>query len=228
VAEIRGAELPDEIVLVGAHLDSWDLGTGANDNGVNCAIVIEMARSMRELGLKPRRTVRFVLFTGEEEGMIGSAGYVARHHAELDKHVAVVILDIGSGRIQGFFLNGRPELGSSVDAAIEAAKLPKLTHVAAAVDGTDNFDFMLAGVPNLVASQDPAPYLPDYHAESDTFDKVDLPAARMNAAIAGAVVWGLANQTKRTAPRQSRIEVDALLKATGIDQQMKAFGQLRQ
>ena len=227
VAEIRGAELPDEVVLVGAHLDSWDLGTGANDNGVNCALLIDMARAIKELGLKPRRTIRFVLFTGEEEGMIGSAGYVARHRSELDNHVGVVILDIGSGKILGFFLNGRPELGPAVDSAVQAAQLPRLANDPAAVDGTDNFDFMLAGIPNLVASQDPAPYLPDYHAESDTFDKVDMAAAKRNSAIAGSVVWGFANQPGRLAPRQKPVEVDALLKATGIDQQMAAFGQAR-
>ena len=74
VAEIRGRERPEEIVLIGAHLDSWDLGTGAEDNGVNAAMMIDIARSFKALGVVPRRTVRFVLFTGEEQGMLGSAG----------------------------------------------------------------------------------------------------------------------------------------------------------
>ncbi|HYY42572.1 MAG TPA: M20/M25/M40 family metallo-hydrolase, partial [Pyrinomonadaceae bacterium] len=84
VAEIRGREQPDEVVLLGAHLDSWDLGTGANDNGVNVALVVEVARAIKQLGLRPRRTIRFALFTGEEQGMFGSAGYVASHARELD------------------------------------------------------------------------------------------------------------------------------------------------
>src|SRR5262249_54164187 len=75
VAEIRGREKPDEIVLLGAHLDSWDLGTGEEDNGVNAALVIDVARGIKELGLVPRRTIRFVLFTGEEQGLFGSKGY---------------------------------------------------------------------------------------------------------------------------------------------------------
>src|ERR1051326_9003324 len=75
VAEIKGRERPDEIVLLGAHLDSWDLGTGADDNGANAALVIDAARAIHELKLKPRRTIRFVLFTGEEQGMWGSVGY---------------------------------------------------------------------------------------------------------------------------------------------------------
>src|ERR1019366_9781793 len=91
IAEIRGREKPDEIVLVGAHLDSWDLGTGAEDNGVNAAMVIDLLRGFKELKVAPRRTIRFALFTGEEQGMWGSAGYVKRHRAELDKHVAVVV-----------------------------------------------------------------------------------------------------------------------------------------
>lgn len=227
VGEIRGSERPEEIVLIGAHLDGWDLGTAANDNGVNCALVIDLARAIRETGLRPRRTIRFVLFTGEEEGMIGSAGYVARHAAELDDHVAVIIFDIGSGRTTGFFLNGRPELGAAIDEALADAGLSKLANLPDAVDGTDNFDFMLAGVPNLVAFQDPAPYLPDYHAESDTLDKVDLDAARANEAIAAAVVWGFATRAERPARRQTSAEVDRLLEATGIAEQMKAFGQPR-
>src|SRR6185295_13397520 len=97
-------------------------------------------------------------------------------------------------------------------------------HLAEAVDGTDNFDFLLSGVPNLVASQDWIPYLPDYHAESDTFDKVDGREARANAAVASALTWGLAESETRL-PRQSRAEVDKLILDTKLDGQMKAFAQ---
>ena len=107
VAEIRGREKPEEVVLIGAHLDSWDLGTGAEDNGVNAALVIDLARGFRQLGLTPRRTIRFVLFTGEEQGMWGSRRYVERHRDELDHFSATITLDTGSGRLLGFFLNGR-------------------------------------------------------------------------------------------------------------------------
>jgi Zn-dependent M28 family amino/carboxypeptidase len=213
-------------VLLGGHLDAWDLGTGANDNGVNVALIIDVARGMKALGLAPRRTVRFVLFNAEEQGMWGSAGYVKRHAAELDGHAAVVIFDIGSGRTAGFFLNGREELRAPLDRALSAVQgLEAGAHVAEAVDGTDNFDFLLSGVPNLVAAQDWGPYLPDYHAESDTYDKVDAREARANAAIASAVVYGLAEAVERPAPRQTRAEVDKLLVDTKLVDQMKAFGQ---
>jgi carboxypeptidase Q len=226
VAEIRGRELPNEVVLLGAHLDSWDLGTGANDNGVNAALVIEVARAIKALHLQPRRTIRFALFTGEEQGMFGSAGYVRRHAAELDNHVAAVIFDIGSGRTTGFFLNGREELRKLVDDSLGMLKWPgTFTHAPDAIDGTDNYDFLLSGVPNLVANQDAIPYLPDYHAESDVFEMVDAKEAKRNAAVAAALVWGLADAPARPASRQTRAEVEQLIKATKLDEQMRAFEQ---
>jgi len=91
--------------------------------------------------------------------------------------------------------------------------------------GTDNFDFLLSGVPNLVANQDPAPYLPEYHAESDVFERVNLAQAKHNDAIAAVLVWGLAERTQRLAPRQTRAELDQLIRKTKLDEQMKAFGQ---
>jgi carboxypeptidase Q len=225
VAEIRGSEKPEEIVLLGAHLDSWDLGTGANDNGVNVALVIDVLRGIKELGLKPRRTIRFVAFNAEELGMWGSAEYVRSHAKELSNFAAVVIFDVGSGRTNGFFLNGREDLRKPADAALAAVRgLSSAPHSLEGIDGTDNFDFLLSGVPNFVANQDFALYLPDYHAESDTFDAVDAREARANAAIASALVWGLANSDAR-APRQTKAEVDKLLKDTKLDEQMKALGQ---
>ena len=120
VAEIRGRERPEEIVLIGAHLDSWDLGTGAEDNGVNAAMMIDIARSFKALGVVPRRTVRFVLFTGEEQGMFGSEAYVLRHAAEIGRHVAMITFDTGSGHTTGFYLNGREDLRRPVDQALAA------------------------------------------------------------------------------------------------------------
>ncbi len=226
VAEIRGREKPEEIVLLGAHLDSWDLGTGEEDNGVNATLVIDVARGIKQLGLKPRRTIRFVLFTGEEQGLWGSAGYVERHAAEMDRHTAVVIFDTGSGHTTGFFLNGREELRKPVNEALAAVpELGASQQVVEALDGTDNFDFILAGVPNLVGVQDPVPYLPDYHAESDVYDRVNAHEAKANAAIAAVLVWQLAESPARPAKRQTRAEVEQLLRETRLDQQMKSFGQ---
>ena len=158
--------------------------------------------------------------------MYGSAGYVKRHAADLDRHVAAIVFDIGSGRTTGFFLNGREELRAAVDDALNAAHFSDtFTHPLDGIDGTDNYDFLLSGVPNLVANQDAIPYLPDYHAESDVFEMVDAREAGRNAAVAAALVWGLADAPARPAPRQTRAEVEQLLKATKLDEQLRAFAQ---
>ena len=161
-------------MLIGAHLDSWDLGTGAEDNGVNAAMIIDIARSFKALGVVPRRTVRFVLFTGEEQGMLGSEAYVLQHAAEMGRHVVMITFDTGSGHTTGFYLNGREDLRRPIDQALAAVPgLAATDDSLEAIDGTDNFDFLLSGVPNLIARQEWAPYLPNYHAETDVYDAVN-------------------------------------------------------
>jgi len=226
VAEIKGKEKPDEVVVLGAHLDSWALGTGAEDNGINAALVIDVARAFHQLGLEPRRTVRFVLFSGEEQGMWGSAGYVERHKAELGKHVGVVIFDVGSGRTNGFSLTARPELRPIAAAALSLYPgMGAKAHTLEGFDGTDNFDFLLSGVPTYVADQDPAPYLPDYHAESDVPERVNVKEAKRNAGLAATLVWWLASSPQPPPKRQSRAEVEKLLVDAKLVDQMKAFDQ---
>ena len=226
VAEIRGRERPEEIVLIGAHLDSWDLGTGAEDNGVNAAMIIDIARSFKALGVAPRRTVRFVLFTGEEQGMLGSHAYVLQHAAEMGRHVAMITFDTGSGHTIGFYLNGREDLRRPIDQALAAVPgLRASDDSLEAIDGTDNFDFLISGVPNLIARQEWAPYLPSYHAETDVYEAVNPQEARNNAALAAALVWGLAENPDRPAARQTHAEVEKLLRNTKLDEQMKSVGQ---
>jgi len=226
VAEIRGRERPEEIVLIGAHLDSWDLGTGAEDNGVNAAMMIDIARSFKALGIVPRRTVRFVLFTGEEQGLFGSEAYVLQHAQEMGRHVVMITFDTGSGRTLGFYLNGRADLRQPIDQALAAVPgLAAADDSLEAIDGTDNFDFLLSGVPNLIARQEWAPYLPNYHAESDVYEAVNVKEARNNAALAAALVWGLAESPARPAARLTRAEVEKLLRDTKLDEQMKGLGQ---
>ena len=223
IGEIRGSQRPDEVVVVGAHLDSWDLGTGALDNGANVAALIDVARQMKRLGLKPARTVRFALWNGEEQGLHGSAGYTRTHAAELDKHTMVASFDIGCGRITGFYTNGRPALPPLVDRALEPVKgLGPFTQVDVPIVGTDNFDFMLEGVPNLVANQEPALYGPNYHARSDELDKCDPQQLRLNAAIAAALTYGFA-QMEEKLPRQSRVQLEELVRGTDLGAQMKSF-----
>ena len=219
VGEIRGSEKPDEIVVVGAHLDSWDLGTGALDNGCNVAVVLDIAREMKTLGLKPRRTVRFALWNGEEQGLFGSWGYAKTHAAELDRHVVAASIDIGSGRISGFFVNGRREIAPTLERALTVVQgLGPFVQVDEPVVGTDNFDFMLEGV----ANQESANYGPNYHASSDTFDKVDVRQLHANAAIVAAAIYGYA-EAQVTWGRQSRADVERLVESTTLKQQMISF-----
>jgi hypothetical protein len=154
IGEIRGATRPDEIVLMGAHLDSWDLGTGALDNGANSVLMIDVVRQMMRLGLRPARTIRFVLWNGEEQGLNGSLGYTRSHLAEMDRHVVAGAVDIGCGRITGFFTNGRAELVTAVDRHLAPLSgLGPFTQINVPIVGTDNFDFLLHLVPNLFGNK---------------------------------------------------------------------------
>ena len=222
VAEIRGREKPDEFVILGAHLDSWELGTGALDNGCNAALVIDAARVIKASGSIPRRSIRFVLFTGEEQGMLGSWAYARKHREELDRMVAAVIFDSGIGAVTGYSLGGRKDTLAAVKEALEpAASLGVKEFTLDADSGTDNLDFLLEGVPTLVANQEPANYMLNYHAQSDTFDKVDIAVLKRHAAIAAVTAYALADREARIGPRQSRAQVEQLLKDTGLAKDMQ-------
>src|SRR5271168_2987767 len=222
VGEIRGYEKPDEVVLLGAHLDSWELGTGALDNGCNAAMVIEAARAIKATGLVPRRTIRFVLFSGEEEGMLGSWAYVKAHDAELDKIRAVIIFDSGVGRVTGYSLGGRHDMEDPVREVLKPlAAWDVDRHTPDADIGTDNFDFLLQGVPTLVANQEVANYLQNYHAASDTLDKVDIRELKLNTVLAAVTAWGLADRIEPIGKRQSRAELEFLMKETGLDKELQ-------
>ncbi|HET6630304.1 MAG TPA: M28 family peptidase [Woeseiaceae bacterium] len=224
IGEIRGDGRADEIVVFGAHLDSFDLGTGALDNGANVAMLIDVARQIRRLGLVPARTIRFALWNGEEQGLVGSWRYTEQHADELDDHVVAASFDIGTGAITGFFTNGREALVPIVDRFLQpVAGLGPFTQVNVPVVGTDNFDFLIQGVPNLIAIQADANYASNYHAESDTFDKVDQQQLKLNSAIAAALIWGFANGSERL-PRHTPADIAALIESTDLEEQMKNFG----
>jgi len=225
VGEIRGREKPDEVVILAAHLDSWELGTGALDNGCNAALVIEAARAIKTTGLIPRRTIRFILFSGEEQGTIGSYAYVKAHRAEMDKIRAVIVYDTGSGRVTGYSLGGRRDIEAGVRAILKPLDSWYATnHTPDASFGTDNFDFLLEGVPTLVANQEISNYLVNYHAASDTFDKVDLRELKLNTALAALTAWGVADRAEPLGKRLLRAEMETLVKETSLDQQMKVLG----
>jgi len=173
VGEIQGAVLPEQVVLVGAHLDSWDLGTGATDDGFGATAVLGVAQALVQSGLRPRRTIRFVLFTGEEQGLLGSTAYVQAHTKELGKVVVAFALDWGAGRIVKLPVSGHSELLPILQQLNTLA--PELG-LEPPSDGwmfmTDAYAFTLVGLPGIAPLVESAAYYEQAHSVEDTLDKV--------------------------------------------------------
>jgi carboxypeptidase Q len=225
VAEIRGSQKPDEFVILGAHLDSWELGTGALDNGCNAALVVDALRAIKASGLKPRRSIRFILFSGEEEGLLGSRAYSTAHRPELDKAAGVIIYDAGTGKTTGFSTGGRKDVLDTANNIIAPLRQFGVTELKTDMEwGTDHFDFMLEGVPTFVADQEEANYLENYHAISDTYDKVDFAQLKKHVAEAAAFSIALANLPEKIGPRFTRAQIAGSMRETHSDEMFKAFG----
>jgi hypothetical protein len=225
VGEIPGREKPEEIVVVGAHLDSNDLGPGALDNAAGSAAVLETARAIQALGLVPRRTIRFVLFMGEEEGMLGSNAYVSRHRDEMDRTVAALIMDVGAGKPQGWFSMGRTDLDPQISELMSTFKdlgMSQIEH--AAFTATDNAAFMAEGVPNLVLLQDETSYFPVHHTVADTVDKADPRDFAGCVAALAATAYVIADRPDRFGRRLTVDEVKKLAAETKVDAQWRAAG----
>jgi carboxypeptidase Q len=194
VAEIPGAEKPDEVVIIGGHIDSWDLGTGATDNGTGIMAVLEAARALKAVGVKPRRTIRFVLFSGEEQGLHGSRAYVQAHEKEMDKVSGVLIHDTGTGKVKSISLEGRYDLREIMDKVVEpfkeAVELEELSM--RTMMGTDHQSFLPKGVPAFAVAQDMAEYRKTHHTESDTFDKVYPDEINQGAKVLAAWAYNVA------------------------------------
>src|SRR5579863_2757803 len=225
IGEIRGIEKPDEFVIVGAHLDSWELGTGALDNGCNAALVADALRAIKASGLKPRRSIRFILFSGEEEGLLGSRSYARAHRSELDKAAGVIIYDAGTGQTTGFAVGGRKDVLDTAKRLILPLQQFGVTEMKIDMEsGTDHFDFMLEGVPTFVADQQEANYLENYHAFSDTYDKVDFQQLKKHVAEAAEFSFALANLPEKIGPRLTRAQIEQTLHDIHGDEVLKSAG----
>ena len=225
IGEIRGSENPDEFVILGAHLDSWELGTGALDNGCNAALVVDALRAIKASGVKPRRTIRFILFSGEEQGMLGSRAYALNHRAELDRAAGVVIYDSGTGKTTGFSVGGRKDVLDTAKQLIAPLAQFGVKDLTPNMEwGTDHFDFMLEGVPTFVADQEEANYLENYHAVSDTYDKVDFPQLKKHVAEAAALSVELANLPQKIGPRLTHAQIEQTMRDTNSIEMFKSFG----
>jgi len=226
VAEIRGREKPDEWVLIGAHLDTWAHRPGMVDNSCDAAAVIEAARDISRTGIHPRRSIRFVLFTGDEEGMPGSWAYVRSHRAEFDRARAAIVFHSRCGRVTGYLLNGRNDIEPGLREAMKPIESLGAGHyVFGAPLGTDNFDFLVEGVPTITAIQVPTSAVFDSPAAVGTPDKIDIADLKHNTAIVAVTAFGIAERAAPIGPRQSRAEIESLLNASGLDERMKTTGQ---
>jgi carboxypeptidase Q len=194
VAEIRGTEKPGEVVILGAHLDSWDLGTGTTDNGTGSMVVLDAARAIAQSGLKPKRTIRFILFSGEEEGLLGSAAYAAQHAATADSIQAVLVLDNGTGFVTGQALQGRNQ-----DEQLWKDLLAPVTSLGAKnvrqgnKGGTDHLSFIPYGVPGWNFDQESRGYNHTHHSQVDTYDHAVASDLIQASAVMAATAFELAN-----------------------------------
>jgi hypothetical protein len=219
IGEVPGREKPEEIVLLGAHLDSWDLGTGALDDGAGCAIVLETARLVTALGLQPRRTLRVVLFMNEENGLSGARAYAKQHQAELARHVAAMEADSGAGRPIGLQASGGPQGAALV--ARWAAPLTGFLDAQvrpAEFGGADLIPLQAGAVPVLEVNQDMSSYFDWHHTAADTVDKIDP----VDLSLAVAAFAGLAHaaaDSQEVLPRTRPASASWLPGASGLKQE---------
>lgn len=226
VAEMRGSEKPDEWVLVGGHLDTWDLSAAVQDNGSGAVMVLETAKILAALSDHPRRSIRFVLWTGEEPGIMGSRTYVKAHAAELDRCVAVVNSDHGAGRPLGFKVADREDLSRAMD-VVEATYLHGLGANGNSLEMTydsDNGPFILHGVPTLDLWVDTTHYQDIHHKASDTFDKVDALDMNADTAVVAATTYIVANLSAPIATHLDHAHVAEILKKENLTGYLIAHG----
>ncbi len=215
IAEIRGSELPNEVVIVGGHLDSWHPATGAQDNGTGVATVIDVARAVKALGRPPRRTMRFILFGGEEQGIIGSTSYVRHHLADMPNIDAVLISDTGAEPAKGWYVMGRNDETKALEniepllAGLGSNQTNPSTQF---LFQTDHISFDLLGVPTLVLWTGTDKYFKLHHKASDSFDSVVQADLTQGVATTAATAFAIADSAQPFAPHFTPTQVEDMLK----------------
>jgi carboxypeptidase Q len=191
VGEVVGRERPDEVVLLGAHLDSWDLGTGALDDAAGVGVVLEAGRQL--LASPPRRTVRILLFANEENGLAGARAYAATHAADLSRHLVAAEVDVGTARASGLRYRAGPAAAGAVrEAWGPLATLGIASPEAGGECGADISPLRAAGVPCIELQQDVSTYFDFHHSANDTYDKIDPAALAQVSAALAAFAYGAA------------------------------------
>ena len=206
IAEVVGREVPEEIVVIGAHLDSWDLGTGAIDDGAGVGITMAALELIKDAGLAPRRTIRLVLWGAEEVGLLGAKAYRDRYEAALGQHVIGSESDFGGGRVWKVTADSRTNAGDALFA--EIARLLAPIGIAPGSDdqpggGPDLYPLIAAGVPTLRLHQDGRDYFDLHHTANDTVDKLDAASLDQNVAAFAVFAWLAADsEVSFRAPRE--------------------------
>ncbi len=193
LAEVRGTEWPDEVVVAGCHFDSWDVGTGAHDDGAGCAVMVGAARTLLDERWRPKRTIRVVLFASEEQGGHAGKAYLEAHRDELERHVAAIESDSGCFAPAGFSVRGvAGAVGGVAERASPLAGLGAST-VTVGWAGVDIGPIVAQGVPGIGHRTHNDRYFDYHHSPADTLDKVDPEDLAANVAAVAGLLWGLAN-----------------------------------
>jgi hypothetical protein len=224
VGEIRGRENPEQVLVVGAHLDSWDLSEGSTDNGTGSASVLGAADAIMRSGMKPRRTIRFVLFTGEEQGLDGSFAYVKQHQSELANHLGDLVLDEGQGPVSEFQMGGRDDLVASFQPFSKSlANIRELKVNEKVESGTDTLPFSMAGLPGINMNQDSPDYKYTHHSAADALEAVKPDVLTQNATLMALTAFWIADRPDRFAIPWSRERTAKMLREQGQYGLLKAF-----
>lgn len=206
VAEIPGTDRAGEIVMLGAHLDSWHSATGATDNAIGASVMMEAVRLIQTLGLKPRRTIRIALWSGEEQGLLGSQAYVKEHFGTFEEQKpeygrisAYFNIDSGTGRVRGANVFGPPEAAAAIRAALapfeDLGVMGATSSSSRNIGGTDSTSFNAAGLTGIGLMQDPIEYgTTTWHTNLDTYERIVPEDARKSAIVIAAAVWHAANR----------------------------------
>jgi len=217
VADLPGDDTR-ETVLLTAHFDDWDPAQGANDNGAGVAVVLEAARIFKRLGIRPKHTIRFVFFSGEEQLSNGSRAYIDRHKAELDSIRAVFNIDCGAHPPLGFKIHGRTDLQEPSRKLLKPLAALGAGRVSLEADfDSDQETFIVAGVPIYSLYVEPQDYDARHHTIIDTFERVDPMMVKLETAVMAVAAYSLANAPQRPGPRIGPAEVQELLKRTGLE-----------
>lgn len=204
IGEIAGTDKTDEVIMLGGHLDSWHSATGATDNAIGCAVMMEAARILKAVGVKPRRTIRVALWSGEEQGLLGSQAYVKKHFgsAEAQLHAyskfgGYFNIDSGTGRARGFSVFGPTEAAAPLRAAAapfaEYGVAGANTSSSRGLGSSDHTSFNQAGLPGIGVNQDPIEYFTHtWHTNLDTYERIVEDDVKKSAIVIAAAVYQLA------------------------------------